>query len=137
VRSLNEAWPDTSDPHMRELLISVFAWLAAQERRRRSEQTKAGLRRAWAKGKKSGRPTIDQDKAEAVRDYLSQKKHSYREIAELVGVGSATVQRINGSRRRARRPRNAARRKDGRPLKLGGSLGLSPATVQTVHRRTS
>jgi DNA invertase Pin-like site-specific DNA recombinase len=64
---------------MRELLISVFAWLAAQERRRRSEQTKAGLRRAWAKGKKSGRPTIDQDKAEAVRDYLSQKKHSYRE----------------------------------------------------------
>jgi DNA invertase Pin-like site-specific DNA recombinase len=95
VRSLHEDWLNTSDPIVGELLVSIFAWVAKQERARHSERTKAGLRRALNKGKKLGRPTIDADKQDAIRDYLRQGKHSYREIAELVDVGSATVQRLS------------------------------------------
>ncbi len=45
VWSLRESWTETSDPRMAELLGAIFAWMAAEESRRRSERTKAGLER--------------------------------------------------------------------------------------------
>jgi DNA invertase Pin-like site-specific DNA recombinase len=51
VWSHQEPWVQSmTDPAMRELLVSLFAWMAEQESRRRSERIKAGLARRKAEG---------------------------------------------------------------------------------------
>ena len=45
VWSLKEPWTETVDPRMAELLASLYAWMPAEESRRRSERTRAGLER--------------------------------------------------------------------------------------------
>jgi DNA invertase Pin-like site-specific DNA recombinase len=55
VWSLTEPWTETSDPHMAELLSSLFAWMAQMESERRSERVRAGLARRKAEGKPVGR----------------------------------------------------------------------------------
>jgi Resolvase, N terminal domain len=55
VISLQEPWTDTGDPHLSELLSSIFAWTAHAESERRSERTKAGLARRKAERKPIGR----------------------------------------------------------------------------------
>ena len=54
VWSLREPFTETADPRMAELLVSIFAWMAAEESRIRSERTKTGMARARAQGKKIG-----------------------------------------------------------------------------------
>ena len=56
LKSLQESWLDTSDEGMGQLLISIFSWVAQQERQRVADKTKAGLQRVKAPGKKLGRP---------------------------------------------------------------------------------
>jgi DNA invertase Pin-like site-specific DNA recombinase len=62
--SVRESWCDTSGP-VRDLLVSVMAWVAKQEKARLVERTKAGLDRARAKGKRLGRPPADPAAVEA------------------------------------------------------------------------
>lgn len=62
VWSLRESWTETSDPRMAELLGAIFAWMAAEESRRRSERTKAGLERRKREGKPVGRQPGATDK---------------------------------------------------------------------------
>ena len=50
VWSLKEPWTETADPRMAELLASLYAWMAAEESRRRSERTRAGLERRKREG---------------------------------------------------------------------------------------
>jgi len=50
VWSHQEPWLVTTEPHMRELLVSFMAWVAEQESERRSERIKAGLARRKAQG---------------------------------------------------------------------------------------
>jgi DNA invertase Pin-like site-specific DNA recombinase len=46
VKSLTESWLDTSsDNPMSEVVLAVMAWAAAEERRKISERTKAGIQR--------------------------------------------------------------------------------------------
>ena len=52
LKSLQESWLDTRDKGMGQLLISIFAWVAEQERRRISERTKEGLKKAKNVGKR-------------------------------------------------------------------------------------
>lgn len=52
IKSLQEPWLDTSDSGVGELLIAIFSWVAAQERKRISERTKAGLANAKNVGKR-------------------------------------------------------------------------------------
>jgi len=59
LKSLQESWLDTSDDGMGELLISILSWVAAQERKRISERTKAGMARSK---KNPGRPKGSKDK---------------------------------------------------------------------------
>lgn len=54
IWSHQESWLTTTEPRMRELLVSFMAWMAEQESARRSERTKAGMRRAKAQGKQVG-----------------------------------------------------------------------------------
>jgi len=56
LKSLQESWLDTTNDGVAELLLAIFAWVAAEEKRKISERTKAGLRKAKAKGIKLGRP---------------------------------------------------------------------------------
>ena len=55
VWSLKEPWTETADPRMAELLASLYAWMAAEESRRRSERTRAGLERRKREGLPVGR----------------------------------------------------------------------------------
>lgn len=55
VVSHQEPWLDTSGP-TRPLLLSIFAWVAEQERTRLRERINAGLARARREGKRIGRP---------------------------------------------------------------------------------
>lgn len=67
LKSLQESWLDTSDQGIGKLLISIFSWVAEQERKRISERTKAGLVRAKATGKLLGRPNGSKDKGRRKR----------------------------------------------------------------------
>jgi putative DNA-invertase from lambdoid prophage Rac len=54
VWSHEESWLSTAGPDMRELLVSLFAWMARMESARRSERIKTGLARRKAEGKPVG-----------------------------------------------------------------------------------
>lgn len=56
VKSLQESWLDTRDESIGQLLIAIFSWVAAQERKRIVERTKAGLEKAKKNGSVLGRP---------------------------------------------------------------------------------
>lgn len=62
VKSIQESWLDTREEGIGDLLLAIFSWVAAQERRRIRERTLAGLQRAVASGKKLGRPSGAKDK---------------------------------------------------------------------------
>lgn len=70
--SYREEYLNTDNELVRDILLSVLASLAKQERRRISERTKAGLETAKRKGKRLGAPS---------KAYLS------RDISRLVGEG--------------------------------------------------
>lgn len=62
VKSLQESWLDTRDEGIGQLLLAIFSWVAAQERKRIRERTIAGLKRAREAGKLLGRPAGSKDK---------------------------------------------------------------------------
>jgi DNA invertase Pin-like site-specific DNA recombinase len=90
VVSVQEPWLDTSGP-VRELLVSIFSWVASQERLRISARTKAGLEQAKRRGRVLGRPKkwIDVDRALALR----ATGMPIRTIAQKLGVGASTLHR--------------------------------------------
>lgn len=56
LKSYQEGWLDTRQSGVAELLIGIMAWIAAEERKRISERTKASLNRLKLEGRKLGRP---------------------------------------------------------------------------------
>src|SRR5215469_318205 len=64
VCSHQQDWLETGDPRMRQLVISVMAWMAEMESAVRSERTKLGQERARREGKTIGgsRPGRKQNK---------------------------------------------------------------------------
>jgi DNA invertase Pin-like site-specific DNA recombinase len=87
--SPSETWTQLEDKAMRELLLSIFAWVAEQERKHLIERTKAGLERAKAEGKKLGRPgrQIDWKKVKKYRDMGL----SYSAISRLMDIPYSTL----------------------------------------------
>lgn len=57
LKSYQENWIDTQTPGVSELLLTIMSWMAAEERRKISERTKAALQKLKAQGKKLGRPS--------------------------------------------------------------------------------
>ncbi len=90
VMSHQEPWLDTSGP-ISDLLLSVFAWVAQQERTRIQERVKAGLERAKAKGKALGRPRKQVNIAQALT--LKASGFTIREISQRMGIKRATLAR--------------------------------------------
>jgi DNA invertase Pin-like site-specific DNA recombinase len=70
VWSHQESWL-SGDPHMAELLTSLFAWMAHQESVRRSERIKSGL----AKRKEAGKPV---GRKAGAKDAKPRRKAGYR-----------------------------------------------------------
>jgi DNA invertase Pin-like site-specific DNA recombinase len=89
--SVQEPWLDTGGP-VRDLLLAIFSWIAAQERARLRERTRAGLERARAQGKQIGRPRAKVDVAKAIA--LLDGGMSFRQVARELGVGASTLHRI-------------------------------------------
>jgi DNA invertase Pin-like site-specific DNA recombinase len=98
VMSFAEPWLDTdSRSPVRGLLLSIFSWIAEQERLRRSERTKVALARVRAEGSESGKP-IGRP-ARLVGETLKRAKEmqadgrSIRSISMALRVSRPSVQR--------------------------------------------
>jgi DNA invertase Pin-like site-specific DNA recombinase len=91
--SYREQWLDSTGP-FKDVMISMFATLAKQERARISERTIAGLKTARAKGKRLGRPPLPE---ETVRTVLSLNRDfgiGARKIAKRTEFPLGTVSAI-------------------------------------------
>jgi len=91
--SYQEQWLDSTGP-FKDVMISMFATLAKQERARISERTIAGLKVARAKGRVLGRPALPE---ETVQKVLLLNRHAgigARKIAERTGFPLGTVNAI-------------------------------------------
>lgn len=95
LKSMQESWLDTSQEGVGELLIAIFAWVAAEEKRRISERTKAGLEKLKASGMKLGRPWHVQPpevRAEIYSAHLAgTSNHS---LAKKYGVSKYIIKKI-------------------------------------------
>lgn len=58
LRSMTESWLDTNNEGMTDIVLAIMAWASAEERKKISERTKAGMARVKAKGKHIGRPKL-------------------------------------------------------------------------------
>lgn len=57
LKSLTESWLDTQNEGIKDVVMAIMAWAAAEERKRISERTKAGIARRRAIGQwRGGRP---------------------------------------------------------------------------------
>jgi DNA invertase Pin-like site-specific DNA recombinase len=88
---------DTSTP-TGKLTFHVLAALAEFERDLIRERTQAGLDLARKRGKRFGRPPATDSKQRERIVRLRKSGHSLRTIAERVGVGRGTVQRVLAAR---------------------------------------
>ena len=93
-RSLTEPWIDSAGP-FRDVIISLLASLAKQERVRISERVRAGLTRARQYGTRSGR-SIGRPRSMFNRDRVLELRRQglpWRKIAKIIGVSPTTVRR--------------------------------------------
>jgi DNA invertase Pin-like site-specific DNA recombinase len=93
VVSLKDAWLDTSHP-CSDLVISVMAWAAEQERIRLSERMQAGRQRAKAAGVKLGRKPFVIGSHQLDARSMREDGHSYQEIAERIGCSKSAIARF-------------------------------------------
>lgn len=57
LKSLTESWLDTEKEGITDVVLAIMAWASAEERKKISERTKAGIERQRRLGKyKGGRP---------------------------------------------------------------------------------
>jgi len=87
-RSYQESYLDSCGP-FKDVVLSLLATIARQERLRISERTVAGLKRARRAGKRLGRPHAEINTKELHR--LQDAGLSLRKIAAQVGLSVPTV----------------------------------------------
>jgi DNA invertase Pin-like site-specific DNA recombinase len=76
VVSMTESWCDTTkDNPAGDLILAIFAWMGAEERRRISERTKAGIAMRRAIGQwRGGRPKKKREGVEANPESIGELK---------------------------------------------------------------
>ena len=77
------------------MFFQIIGAVAEFERALIQERVRAGLRNAWAKGKRLGRPRVLVD-ASRIADLRAQG-HSWSEIVAEMGIGKGTAQRALAS----------------------------------------
>ena len=86
-----DAYPDSPEAFMGNILASMAAYVAIQERQSISRRTRAGLDAARAKGKQLGRPRrLTEDQLIAVRQDLAEKM-PMATVARKYGVPRSTL----------------------------------------------
>ena len=90
VVSVREPWLDQPAGLMRDLLISILTWVAAFERSRLVERTRAGLARAVAGGKTLGRHPLPEVTILSLRAAWLAGEAPAR-AAERIGVPGSTA----------------------------------------------
>lgn len=83
---------DTSTPHGR-LMMTVFQAFSQFERDLIVERTKEGLKSARARGRKGGRPRVNQRDIERAVKLYESEVYSVKEITEMTGISKATLYR--------------------------------------------
>lgn len=89
----------------RDLLISITAWVAEYERRRRQERVKAGMERARKEGKQIGRRRSWYFSREDTAKMMEMRRRgrSFRAIASEMDSTKSTIQRrVEEEEKRAR-----------------------------------
>ena len=94
VRSLADAWADTTTPHGR-LMLTVLGGLAEFQRDLIRVHTSEGRERAQARGVKMGRPP--KLTAHQRREALRRRNRGYKTLADIASsynVSAATISRL-------------------------------------------
>ena len=93
LKSLHESIDTTSSSG--KLIFHVFGALAEFERNLIRERTQAGLAAARARGRRGGRPkSLDAAKRAIAVNLYDEKKHSVKEICEVMGAVKLTDLKI-------------------------------------------
>ena len=94
IKSLKDTWLDTTsgNPYSQFLLV-IMSGLSQLERDLISQRTKEGLKAAKARGRKGGRPSIQNKHKDAVMAMYSNKM-KISEIASEIKISRSTVKRI-------------------------------------------
>ena len=89
-QSLQEAIDTTTSSG--RLVSHIFGALAEFERNLIRERTHAGLEAARARGRKGGRPkALNTKKIELLYELYDSKKHTVKEICEMMGISKPTL----------------------------------------------
>lgn len=89
-RSLQEAIDTTTSGG--RLIFQIFGALAEFERNLIRERTQAGLTAARARGRKGGRPkALDSKKTELAYQLYDAKKHTIKEICQMLGISKPSL----------------------------------------------
>ncbi|WP_027109172.1 recombinase family protein [Lacticigenium naphthae] len=83
---------DTTTPQGR-LMMTVFQAFSQFERDLIVERTKEGLKSARARGRKGGRPRVNQREIERALKLYHTREYSVKEITEMTGISGATLYR--------------------------------------------
>jgi putative DNA-invertase from lambdoid prophage Rac len=114
--SLKESWTETSDPHIKELISAIMAWVARIESERRTERVEAGLDRRRREGLPVGRQSARDRKPRKRSGYVARweregrladpnEPRAGREVTRDLGaVVRADRRRCDRGGRRADRP---------------------------------
>jgi putative DNA-invertase from lambdoid prophage Rac len=86
-----ESWSRIEDRKLRDLMLSIFSWVADRERESLIERTKLGLERARSEGKQLGRPVrkLPTNRIKELRD----KKISLAAISRILDIPYSTLRR--------------------------------------------
>ena len=90
IKSLSEPWLDTTTPQGR-LLFSIFAGISQFERELISQRTREGVAAARARGRKGGRPKVNERALDYAITLYDSKKYSIKEIVERTGVSKTSL----------------------------------------------
>lgn len=84
-----------------KLVFHIFGALSEFERNLIHERTRAGMDAARARGRQGGRPRkLNQDKRQLTIDLYQGRKHSIKQICEMVGISKPTLYKYVDVKRR-------------------------------------
>ncbi|HVP96686.1 recombinase family protein [Methanoregula sp.] len=92
-----ESWSRIEDKKLRDLMLSIFSWVADRERENLIERTKLGIARAKADGVKLGRP-IRSIPWKRVQE-LQEKNISLAAISRILDIPYTTLYRHDSQRK--------------------------------------
>lgn len=94
IKSLKEEWIDTTTPYGK-FIFTIFAGISQFERDLISQKTKEGLKSARARGRKGGRPKIDNKAVSLALKMYNSKAYSLSEISKATGISKSSLYRYS------------------------------------------